>query len=273
LPPPLSSVLCAPETKPQLEGGSPANRAILVIPCYNEAENLDLDHYESFALGGETDLLFVDDGSTDRTPELLAELEGRAPERIEVTTMSANAGKAEAVRHGVQRCLTRQPAFFGYWDADLATPLDELPRFREILDVNPALLLVMGSRVKLLGRTIDRKTLRHYGGRVFATLASMMLGLPVYDTQCGAKLFRSSRETRALFDEPFLTGWTFDCELLARLVRARRDSGGPPAEQSVYEMPLRSWRDVGRSNVGAADFFHSIVELARIRRHYLARER
>ncbi len=270
MPPPPSSVACSPETKPALECGSPLHRTLLVVPCYNEAESLDLARFESFALDDTADLLFVDDGSTDRTPELLSELASRVPERIEVSRLPRNVGKAEAVRHGVRRGLAREPEFFGYWDADLSTPLGELHRFHELFAAHPALVLVMGSRVKLLGRTIERKALRHYGGRVFATMASIALGLAVYDTQCGAKLFRNTAETRALFEAPFVAGWTFDCELLARLVRARRESGGPGVEQSVSELPLMTWRDVGRSHVGAADFFRSLVELGRIWHRYLS---
>ena len=111
--------------------------------------------------------------------------------------------------------------------------------------------------------------LRHSGGRVFATLASLALGLPVYDTQCGAKLFRASREFESLLAEPFLTTWEFDVELMARLVRARRGSERPQAHQVIYEYPLERWHDVPGSKVRALDFFGSILGLARIRRTYL----
>ena len=84
------------------------------------------------------------------------------------------------------------------------------------LDRSPDLVCALGSRVRLLGYEIERKAVRHYAGRVFGTLASFTLGIPVYDTQCGAKLFRSTEETRALFEKEFLAGWTFDVEVFAR---------------------------------------------------------
>ena len=97
--------------------------------------------------------------------------------------------------------------FVGYWDADLATPLDAVPRFLAVFEDRPGVNLVLGSRVKLLGRTIDRHAWRHYLGRVFATLVSEMLHLAVYDTQCGAKLFRSTDALRRVLTRPFTTSY------------------------------------------------------------------
>jgi len=176
-------------------------------------------------------------------------------------------GDVRGVREGrgVRRLLGRR-----YWDADLATPLDEIPRFLRLLEEHPERQIAFGARVQLLGRSIRRSALRHYLGRVFATAASSVLGIPVYDTQCGAKLFRVSAELAALFEEPFCTNWIFDVEIIARLIRARRRTGGPGAEGVILEIPLRQWHDVGGSKVGPLDFFRGFAELVRIYRRYLS---
>ncbi len=158
--------------------------------------------------------------------------------------------------------------YAGYWDADLATPLSELPRFVDLLERSPGLEAVFGSRVRLLGHPIERRALRHGLGRVFATAVAHLLDLPVYDTQCGAKLFRVSPETEALFEEPFCTGWAFDVELLARWLRDRKAAGRNDPREQIRELPLEHWRDVPGSKVRPADFLRAWLELWRIRRRY-----
>lgn len=242
----------------------------VVVPCYNEAARLDTGAFRQFVAQGHPQrFLLVNDGSTDDTAAVLDTLGRWNPDRFEVHHLPRNLGKAEAVRQGMLRALAGHADSVGFWDADLATPLCAIPEFCELLKRNPRLQMVIGARVKLLGRTIERRMLRHYLGRLFATAASVVLGLPVYDTQCGAKLFRVSPEIHALFDQPFRTNWVFDVELLARLIRSRKAAALDPVEEIVYELPLHQWRDVAGSNVKARDFFKSFLELTRIYWTYL----
>ncbi len=240
----------------------------VVVPCFNEAERLPAGAFSDFCAGTPwTSFVFVNDGSTDGTLEVLHGLERRLPGRVEVIDLQPNQGKAAAVRAGMLHALSRPILYAGYWDADLATPLDEITRFRRELAEDPDLDLVMGSRIRMLGREISRSPLRHYLGRVFATAASTMLGLPVYDTQCGAKLFRAGERTEALFHDAFVSGWIFDVEILARLVRAH-DADPSGAARVVRELPLKRWTDVAGSRVRPMDFARALVELDRVRRRY-----
>ena len=237
-------------------------RVNLVVPCYNEAKRLDPAAFVEAALADESlHFLFVDDGSTDDTRAVLDELVVRVPERLEAVSLPANAGKGEAVRQGMLRVLAR-PGYSGYWDADLATPLDELPSFSTLLDADDAVQVVLGSRVRLLGRQIERELARHLSGRVFATAVSATLGLPVYDTQCGAKLFRATDAVRDAFASPFVSRWIFDVEILARLVRGWSDDLPPAAR--IVELPLRRWREIGGSKLRTKDMARAAIELARI---------
>jgi len=241
---------------------------IIVIPCYNEADRLAVDTFVDFRPPGRrVEFLFVDDGSRDGTLRILEAMRARAPERIGVVRLAHNSGKAEAVRRGVVEALTRRPDYVGYWDADLATPLTELPFFCDILDTRPAVRMVFGARVKLLGRVIDRKVYRHYYGRVFATAAALTLGIPIYDTQCGAKLFRVDDAVRRVFAAPFLSRWVFDVEIIARF-KALTVAHDGDISAAIYELPLREWRDVGASRLKLSDSVRAFVDLARIWRRY-----
>jgi glycosyltransferase involved in cell wall biosynthesis len=241
-----------------------------VIPCYNEAARLPAARFEDFLRAyPAVAFVFVDDGSEDGTLAVLRALERIAPERACVLALPGNLGKGEAVRRGMLRALQSGAEYVGYWDADLATPLAAIPDFVQLLDARPGLELAMGARVVLLGRRIERRALRHYLGRVAATVIALTLGLRVYDTQCGAKLFRASAATREIFRDPFVARWAFDVEILARLIRWRREAGLPAADEVLCEVPLAEWIDVAGSKVRWLDYLRSGVDLLRIRRRYL----
>jgi hypothetical protein len=155
----------------------------------------------------------------------------------------------------------------------LATPLEAIDRFQDALDRRPDVLAVIGTRLPLLGRQIQRKPLRKLLGRAFATAASRTLGLRIYDTQCGAKMFRNTPQIVSLFQQPFDSRWIFDVEILARLIRDRRIAGNVPVEQVLYELPLETWQEVAGSKVRLRDFGRAVLELATIRRKYLGKSR
>jgi hypothetical protein len=190
------------------------------------------------------------------------------PQHFRVLHLEANRGKAEAVRAGMLAELEDAPDYVGFWDADLATPLVELPRFVDVLDRQQAVQMVFGARVRLLGRDISRRPSRHYVGRIGATLISSTLGLAVYDTQCGSKLFRATPDLRDLFAQPFLSRWIFDVEIIARFVQRL---GHDAAAHAIYELPLLAWRDVHGSKVKPRDYFRGLRDLWKIHRAYNAR--
>ena len=155
-------------------------RVLLVVPCFNEATRLRGDDFLRASLPGhQLHLHFVDDGSSDGTAALLASLAARSPERVSHSQLPQNRGKGEAVRAGMLTALGTGYDFVGFWDADLATPLDELSLFVDTLTARPDIDIVIGARVALLGRRIDRKLYRHAYGRVFATAVSQLLSLEV----------------------------------------------------------------------------------------------
>lgn len=238
-------------------------RTTLVIPCYNEERRLDPASIEMLLDDDAIDVLLVNDGSTDGTSELLARLAAARPEQIGVLELEQNSGKAEAVRRGLASVVeTGRATLVGYLDADFATPASEMRRLIRVMRGGDAQVL-FGARVALLGHQITRSSKRHYLGRVFATLASMTLRQRVYDTQCGAKLFRVAPGLAEAVREPFLSRWAFDVELLGRLLIGSVTSP-PIAPTSVWEEPLLAWSDVKGSKLDTRQMTRALVDLARI---------
>ncbi len=222
-------------------------KVALVVPCYQEAGRFDPEAFSGLTLTGDVTLVLVDDGSTDDTAACLRRFADRTEGAAELVSLPRNLGKAEAVRTGLLHGLAGGAEVVGYLDADGATPAEELPRLLEQLEAEAA-AAVLGSRIQYLGVRIERSAARHYVGRLFASLASLILRAPVYDTQCGAKVFRRSPALEAALEEPFRTRWCFDIELLGRLLIGNETTPGLPLSQ-IRELPLRRWRDVPGSKI------------------------
>lgn len=236
----------------------------IIIPCYNEALRLPQDEFLSFSRMNETiHFLFVNDCSSDATGDILASLCRQNPRQFSALHLPQNLGKAGAVQAGFRQALTGHYGTIGFWDADLATPLDEINNFRALL-TDSGCQIVLGSRVRLLGRQIKRQAARHYLGRIFATLASIVLGLTIYDTQCGAKLFANTPELRQVFAKPFTVNWIFDIEILARYILLTKYQNARPLTAITCEYPLATWLDVPGSKLKVGDFGIAILEMARI---------
>lgn len=243
-------------------------RVILVVPCYNEESRLSQERIDELLADESVELVLVDDGSTDGTRALLHRIAAQHPARVRALCLTPNAGKAEAVRRGLLSALetvrdrTSIDDIVGYADADFATPPQELLRLRDELRASGA-KVVLGARIARLGAQVERKPMRHYLGRLFATTASLVLALDVYDTQCGAKLFVDTPALRAALAQPFSSRWVFDVELLGRLTTGTGHS--PPLRSDAFiEVPLRRWEDVRGSKLGVGGGLRGGVELLRL---------
>lgn len=231
-------------------------KVVLVVPCYNEAQRLQV---KDFISTDEKVFLFVNDGSSDKTYDLLKTMEGPSHH---ILNLKKNSGKAEAVRLGMLAALDRFPdvTWIGFWDADLATPLNQVEFMLSFLKINEShYRAVFGSRVMRLGALIHRSFLRHVIGRLFVTYSSFVLGSHAYDSQCGAKLFRADI-VKDLFSKPFISKWFFDMEIIQRLSERNL---------SVLECPIQNWQDVSGSKIHPiTDGFKAFFEVIKIRKMY-----
>jgi len=222
----------------------------IVIPCFNEedriGETLRLTVDYLAANAPESELIVVNDGSTDTTGTETRE--GFDETKIETRLLEnfPNRGKGAAVREGL---LAAQKPIGLFFDADLSTPLDEIPKVIEPI-ANGDLDIAFGSRAldrSLIG--IRQPWRREYGGRVFNFLVRIVTGLPFWDTQCGFKAFRLDI-CRPILEAARIDGFAFDVELL---VLARR------AGLRIREIPVH-WNHAEGSKVR---FLHDGVQMLR----------
>ena len=218
---------------------------IIIIPCYNEEKRLEVNKFLAFSsLHPGVHFIFVNDGSTDNTLEILNQIKVLLSS-AEVINLPKNKGKGESVRQGFIKAIQKSSNYIGYLDADLSTSLEEFHHLHDkALQYN--LDMVLGSRIKKIDTVIQRSFFRHITGRIIATLIDKKYKLGVYDTQCGAKIFRSIL-VKKIMNNPFRTKWFFDVEILYRVKHLQLDC-------KSAEIPLRNWINKKNSKLSVLSF-------------------
>lgn len=241
----------------------------VVIPCYNEEERLlkdeflkVLDNYSGYYL------CFVNDGSSDRTLEVLEELKVGREDYITIYNCEKNGGKAEAVRQGMLY-LQRYKAldYVGFLDADLSTDFNDFEDLVVTIE-NSDYKIVSGSRIQRMGANIAKDSARGLISLMINYIIRKILSMDIKDTQCGAKIFRKD-VVRLLFSEKFLTKWLFDVELFIRL---RKTFSLEKAKKMICEQPLKRWIHVDGSKLSMKDSFKIIFQLGQIIWKYRKKE-
>jgi len=222
----------------------------VVIPCFNEAARIGATIRETIRYLGqnspEGELIVVNDGSTDSTSSIAREALSEATINHRLLENFPNRGKGAAVRTGL--LAARQPIGL-FFDADLSTPLPEIPKVIEPVARGDA-DIAFGSRAldrSLIG--IHQPWRREYAGRVFNLLVRIATGLPFWDTQCGFKAFRLEA-CRPIFEAARIQGFAFDVELLFLAYRAGL---------RLREIPVR-WNHAEGSKV---QFVHDSLRMLR----------
>ncbi len=186
----------------------------IIIPAYNEEQRLPatLDTVRRYLETKSYDfveVLVVNDGSRDRTAEIVKEYAARDP-RVRLIENPGNRGKGYAVRHGFTKA-------HGDWvlftDADLSAPIEELDKLAAVIQENNSDGAI-GSRAldrKLVGR--HQSIARELSGRTFNLVMRLATGLPYLDTQCGFKVL-SRKAARTVAARQQIDGFGFDVEIL-----------------------------------------------------------
>jgi dolichyl-phosphate beta-glucosyltransferase len=187
----------------------------IVIPAYNEEKRLPrafarIDKYFADPRNspGNIEIIVVDDGSTDKTLEIVEEWSHRVP-RLRAVSNGQNRGKGYSVRHGMQEARGRIGLFT---DADLSSPIEEVPKLLAAIS--------SGNEVAIGSRAIDRSLIevrqspyREVAGIIFNFFVRLFTGLPIHDTQCGFKAF-VLEPSRIVFEQQRIERFGFDPEVL-----------------------------------------------------------
>ena len=226
----------------------------IVVPAYNEAlrlpRTLDVMRGQLDGSAEQYEVIVVDDGSRDGTVAE-AHQAARSWPQLTVVQLPANLGKGAAVREGMLRARGRHRAFS---DADLSTPLEELPRLRARLggDCHVAIASrdVPGSNIE-----IHQPRPRELAGKTYNRLLQLLVLPGIFDSQCGLKVF-TAEAALSCFTPLRTARFGFDAEVL---VRARRRGW------TVAEVPVR-WRHAEASRVTAhRDAPRMLFDLLRLR--------
>ncbi|MEJ7705854.1 MAG: polyprenol monophosphomannose synthase [Nocardioidaceae bacterium] len=226
-------------------------RLLVVVPTYNEADNIELVVDRIRASAPAVDVLIVDDDSPDGTGELADKLAAFDP-HVQVLHRTAKQGLGAAYLAGFGWGLSRTYDVLIEMDADGSHLPEQLPR---LLDALPEADLVIGSRWVPGGRVVNwpwRRQLLSRGGNLYTR---MVLGLPVHDTTAGFRAFR--RHTLEGIELASVTsqGYCFQVELTRRTLE-----GG----YRVVEVPITFVeRECGESKMNAAIVRESLVKVTR----------
>jgi len=225
----------------------------IIVPVFNEILRWNSLYWSQLQEAG-IQIFFIDDASEDGTLNLIESLPGAI-----VLTLPKNVGKAEAVRIGMYEASSPRYNFdcIGFLDADCAFNSSEV---QEIIG-NASTLFSLGyesiwsSRVKLLGRNIERSPIRHLIGRVISSIFARSYSQFPYDSQCGFKIYSFSESLHESLNYKSKTRWFFELEHLSNFyIRTGRTL-------TVWEQPISHWKDVPGSKLYSVKTIHILREL------------
>ncbi|MEP0263734.1 dolichyl-phosphate beta-glucosyltransferase [Dokdonia sp.] len=234
----------------------------IIIPCYNEEKRLNQEAFISFIKEHQDyHLCFVNDGSKDSTLDVLHAMKNQVPHQISVVDVKKNSGKATAVRAGVRFLYSMDSvSYIGFIDADLSTDFRDFKDLVKTLKSEDKLSVVFGSRNKGKSRGIQRDFFRNIFSKCVKQFILMILGLPIRDTQCGAKVFKK-HIIPIVYGQAFVSRWLFDVEIFLRL---KKHLGKSNVMSQIFEQPLMRWVHVDDSKLGAKDALEIPARLAHI---------
>jgi len=215
----------------------------VVIPCFNEAKRLNTSFFLKLIEQIDCTLIFIDDGSTDGTDEILRSKFSDLSIDAQIITFLSNTGKATAISKGLEVALKLNKKFLVFCDADSSISIEDIEKLYRHIKQNDNCDLVSGARVPLSGSDVVRKDFRKWIGRIVATLVSEMTHIAVYDPMSPLKIYRLERFHGIENFKP-RTRWLGEVELMFFVFKANKDLF------TIDELAINFWRDKEGGHIG-----------------------
>jgi CheY-like chemotaxis protein len=234
----------------------------VVIPCYNEEERLLSTEFTDYIdKNSGYHLCFVNDGSKDKTLDVLNKLKKGREDFITVYDCEKNGGKAEAVRQGMLYMAKQEDLdYIGFLDADLSTDLADFDDLVTTIENNAKYKIVSGSRISRMGANITKESARKIISMTINFIIRKILSMDFKDTQCGAKIFHKD-VIDVSFGDKFVTQWIFDVEIFRRITL---HYGLDKAKEMLCEQPLKRWIHADGSKLSMKDSVKIVGQLGQI---------
>ncbi len=247
-------------------------KSALVVPFFNESERINNHFFQSILDLNIHHLIFVDDGSSDKSFEIISHILGD-DERIMFLRNERNLGKSEALRLGFLKSLDLQCNLIITSDADGAVMFEDIRESLELAvseivsspskSIDP--LIVSGARVRLSGWSIERSTFRQWIGRVIATLVSLISRVEMYDPQSPLRVYLIDIELfKKSLERKFSTRWFSEVELILRLSNCAPEFNC--SDLRIYEFPMKFFKDIDGGNLSYRKFPLVLKELYLLRK-------
>ena len=220
----------------------------VVVPCFNEASRLDFTYFLEISMLLDCILIFVDDGSTDETPQLIRESFNVTQRPFVLVSLEKNLGKAGAISNGLSEALRQELDFVVFCDADKSIHPNDIKLVFEKIQSNTSVNLVSGARVPLSGSNVIRNDFRKWMGRLIATVVGHLTHLAIYDPMSPLKIYRLK-----IFkgENRFIprTKWLGEIELMFYSYNLDRSNF------VIEEVSIDHWRDEKGGHIGLRSFF------------------
>lgn len=229
----------------------------VIVPVYNEQERFNKPAAALYSYLLKTfpktiwELIFVNDGSTDRTLQTLKEFT-KVHRKTHYVAYKTNRGKGYAISQGVKKA---KGTYIFFMDIDLSVKPKELVRALTAFKKNKIDVVIGSRRVEGSVIKVHQPKLRETMGHCYTLLTTTLLGLPLSDLTCGFKGFKK-KVAKDVFKKLTATRWSFDAEVLYKAYKKN---------YSIYELPI-TWEHVGNSKVAVGfDSIRSFIEVVKIK--------